>query len=409
MENFSDLKILKEKVRAKEYINKEFFNIVNNIKYPHSIDPLFYHIFKLALNKYNKIAECSDINMVRFSEFPGITDKEKKRNQIDFGSNDAYVLYVSYNEHLIKKFDLNKKLLPDSLDINNFDNIDEKEIDLNQIDSDNLSEKFNKSDSFSDNEDNKEDLNLDSELNFEIHCLSFLFKGIKKLIYLPRIVFYPISKSIDMEKIDSAFIIKELISESKDYFKNFEAINLNLKNSLSKKEIKICNNDLIFVEISFILPTQERLDDFLNKIIKFIKLYKNANIIDIQKYTIRPIIIIDNDYELKKEEYNCLVNKIKEFYELNKAELEIKIEDIINNIQLCYIWPNITILNPFLTANDLDNQISSQQNRLSLQQEQLAYQQKQLNCLKKQIITLLILSISICIFDIITIFKTKKF
>ena len=402
MENFSDLKILKEKVRAKEYINKEFFNIVNNIKSPHSIDPLFYHIFKLALNKYNKIAECSDINMVGFSEFPGITDKEKKRNQIDFGSNDAYVLYVSYNEHLIKKFDLNKKLLPDLLDDNKFDNIDEKEIDLNQIDSDNLSEKFNKSDSFSDNEDNKEDLNLD---NFEIHCLAFLFKGIKKLKYLPRIVFYPISKSIDMEKIDSAFIIKELIPESKDYFKNFESINLNFNNSLSKKEIKICNNDLIFVEISFILPTQERLDDFLNKIIKFIKLYKNANIIDIQKYTIRPIIIIDNDYELKKEEYNCLVNKIKEFYKLNKAELEIKIEDIINNIQLCYIWPSITILNPFITVKDLDNQISSQQNRLSLQQEQLAYQQKQLKCL----ITLFILSISIFIFDIITIFKTKKF
>lgn len=104
-----------------------------------------------------------------------------------------------------------------------------------------------------------------SRHNFEINCLTFLFNGIKKYKNLPRVVFLPITKDIDMDEIDCAIVVERLIREAKDYFRNFQSIDLKSKNSLSRKEIKLCENDLILAEITFIHPSKDKLDDFLIK------------------------------------------------------------------------------------------------------------------------------------------------
>ena len=55
MEDEFNLQVLKEKIKAKEYIDEKFFNIFNKIENSNSINPLFVHILKLDLNKYNTI------------------------------------------------------------------------------------------------------------------------------------------------------------------------------------------------------------------------------------------------------------------------------------------------------------------------------------------------------------------
>ena len=55
MEDEFNLQVLKEKIKAKEYIDEKFFNIFNKIENSNSINPLFVHILKLGLNKYNTI------------------------------------------------------------------------------------------------------------------------------------------------------------------------------------------------------------------------------------------------------------------------------------------------------------------------------------------------------------------
>ena len=42
MENFTDIKSLKEKVKAGEYIDMKFFNIYNKLGKKNSINPLFF-------------------------------------------------------------------------------------------------------------------------------------------------------------------------------------------------------------------------------------------------------------------------------------------------------------------------------------------------------------------------------
>ena len=41
--------------------------------------------------------------------------------------------------------------------------------------------------------------------------------------YLPRIVFYPLAKDIDMEEIDCAFTVEETIDNAPNYFQNFKS------------------------------------------------------------------------------------------------------------------------------------------------------------------------------------------
>ena len=55
--------------------------------------------------------------MAGFGNFPGFTSDEKKRNQIYFDSESAYIFYISYNENLINRFYSTRQLLPDLLDI----------------------------------------------------------------------------------------------------------------------------------------------------------------------------------------------------------------------------------------------------------------------------------------------------
>jgi len=372
MEDEFNLQVLKEKIKAKEYIDKKFFNIFNKIENSNSINPLFVHILKLGLNKYNNMGKCPDIYTVGFDKFPGLTIKEKRRNQLVFNSDDAFVFYVSYNEDLISKFYSEKQSLQELLNTNEFktyiDNENGRPSDLKLDNLDNISIK---SDSFVPNEaeevkneffHNKAYLSLLSGHNFEVNCITFLLNGLKKIKYLPRVVFYPIIKDIDMEEIDSAFIVEDLIDKPKDYFHNFQSIDFKSNTSLKRNEIVIKKNDLIFVEIVFCHPSKEKLKEFMEKIIKFLKLYDNANIINITEYSVRPILIFDNNYVLKTNEYNILKNALIEFKNSNKNF--IKVDEIVDNMQICYVWPTLSIYNKFVTTNELKSKIDTQQKQI---------------------------------------------
>lgn len=372
MEDNFNLQVLKEKIKAKEYIDKKFFNIFNKIENSNSINPLFVHILKLGLNKYNNMGKCPDIYTVGFDKFPGLTIKEKRRNQLVFNSDDAFVFYVSYNEDLISKFYSEKQSLQELLNTNEFktyiDNENGRPSDLKLDNLDNISIK---SDSFVPNEaeevkneffHNKAYLSLLSGHNFEVNCITFLLNGLKKIKYLPRVVFYPIIKDIDMEEIDSAFIVEDLIDKPKDYFHNFQSIDFKSNTSLKRNEIVIKKNDLIFVEIVFCHPSKEKLKEFMEKIIKFLKLYDNANIINITEYSVRPILIFDNNYVLKTNEYNILKNALIEFKNSNKNF--IKVDEIVDNMQICYVWPTLSIYNKFVTTNELKSKIDTQQKQI---------------------------------------------
>ena len=371
MEDEFNLQVLKEKIKAKEYIDKKFFNIFNKIENSNSINPLFVHILKLGLNKYNNMGKCPDIYSVGFDKFPGLTIKEKRRNQLVFNSDDAFVFYVSYNEDLISKFYSEKQSLQELLNTNEFKTYIDNEnwpSDLKLDNLDNISIKF---DSFVPNEaeevkneffHNKAYLSLLSGHNFEVNCITFLLNGLKKIKYLPRVVFYPIIKDIDMEEIDSAFIVKDLIDKPKDYFHNFQSVDFKSNTSLKRNEIVIKKNDLIFVEIVFCHPSKEKLKEFMEKIIKFLKLYDNANIINITEYSVRPILIFDDNYVLKINEYNILKNALIEFKNSNKNF--IKVDEIVDNMQICYIWPTLSIYNKFVTTNELKSKIDTQQKQI---------------------------------------------
>ena len=371
MEDEFNLQVLKEKIKAKEYIDKKFFNIFNKIENSNSINPLFVHILKLGLNKYNNMGKCPDIYSVGFDKFPGLTIKEKRRNQLVFNSDDAFVFYVSYNEDLISKFYSEKQSLQELLNTNEFKTYIDNENGPSDLKLDNLDNISIKSDSFVPNEaeevkneffHNKAYLSLLSGHNFEVNCITFLLNGLKKIKYLPRVVFYPIVKDIDMEEIDSAFIVKDLIDKPKDYFHNFQSIDFKSNTSLKRNEIVIKKNDLIFVEIVFCHPSKEKLKEFMEKIIKFLKLYDNANIINITEYSVRPILIFDNNYVLKTNEYNILKNALIEFKNSNKNF--IKVDEIVDNMQICYVWPTLSIYNKFVTTNELKSKIDTQQKQI---------------------------------------------
>ena len=364
MEDEFNLQVLKEKIKAKEYIDKKFFNIFNKIENSNSINPLFVHILKLGLNKYNNMGKCPDIYSVGFDKFPGLTIKEKRRNQLVFNSDDAFVFYVSYNEDLISKFYSEKQSLQELLNTNEFKTYIDNENGPSDLKLDNLDNISIKSDSFVSNEaeevkneffHNKAYLSLLSGHNFEVNCITFLLNGLKKIKYLPRVVFYPIIKDIDMEEIDSAFIVKDLIDKPKDYFHNFQSIDFKSNTSLKRNEIVIKKNDLIFVEIVFCHLSKEKLKEFIEKIIKFLKLYDNANIINITEYSVRPILIFDDNYVLKINEYNILKNALIEFKNSNKNF--IKVDEIVDNMQICYVWPTLSIYNKFVTTNELKSKI----------------------------------------------------
>ena len=371
MEDEFNLQVLKEKIKAKEYIDKKFFNIFNKIENSNSINPLFVHILKLGLNKYNNMGKCPDIYTAGFDKFPGLTIKEKRRNQLVFNSDDAFVFYVSYNEDLISKFYSEKQSLQELLNTNEFKTYIDNENGPSDLKLDNLDNISIKSDSFVPNEaeevkneffHNKAYLSLLSGHNFEVNCITFLLNGLKKIKYLPRVVFYPIIKDIDMEEIDSAFIVEDLIDKPKDYFHNFQSIDFKSNTSLKRNEIVIKKNDLIFVEIVFCHPSKEKLKEFMEKIIKFLKLYDNANIINITEYSVRPILIFDDNYVLKTNEYNILKNALIEFKNSNKNF--IKVDEIVDNMQICYVWPTLSIYNKFVTTNELKSKIDTQQKQI---------------------------------------------
>ena len=122
---------------------------------------------------------------------------------------------------------------------------------------------------------------------------------------------------------------------------------------MERKELVLNKNDLVFVEIYYLHPTKDKLEKFMKKIIKFLELYENSKIIEIKKYTIRPIFIYDDNYILKTNEYKALKNKLKEFPQLFKDYT--KAQEIADNMQICYGWPTLSIFNKFVTTNELNN------------------------------------------------------
>jgi hypothetical protein len=270
--------------------------------------------------------------------------------------------------------------LPELLNANEFITIINNENEKNDLKLDNLDNISIKSDSFQINENEKfnkeflkdrQNINLVSDHNFEINCLNFLLNGFKKIKYLPKVVFYPITKDIYMEEIDSAFIVEDLIDDAENYFHNFQSIDFKSNTSLKRNNIIIEKNDLIFVEIVFCHPSKTKLSDFMYKIIKFLKLYNNANIINIAQYSVRPILIFDENYVLKTYEYNNLKNELNKF---KKAyQNYIKINEIADNMQICYGWPTLSIFNKFVSTNELKKKIDLQQNQIFSQQKQIFY------------------------------------
>ena len=76
-------------------------------------------ILEKAIDKYNNEIVGNDIGLekVGFGYFPGISNQEKENNNAYFNSNDAFVLYSSFSEKLIRIFWSNHQLLADLLPV----------------------------------------------------------------------------------------------------------------------------------------------------------------------------------------------------------------------------------------------------------------------------------------------------
>ena len=84
----------------------------------------------------------------------------------------------------------------------------------------------------------------------------------------------------------------------------FKILNQDLRanSSLKRNVIKFNKDDLIFVEICFTHPSKTKFSEFMVKIKKFIKLYENSGILDINEHIIKPVFIYDENYILKTNE-----------------------------------------------------------------------------------------------------------
>ena len=60
----------------------------------------------------------------------------------------------------------------------------------------------------------------------------------------------------------------------------------------------------------------------------------------------------------------ALKNELENFKNQNKDF--IKMNEIINNIQMCYGWTTLSILNKYVSTNDLNNKIESQQKQIKI-------------------------------------------
>jgi len=368
---YTDFEEFKRIVKLRK-VKLEHFNLYKKIKRENSISPLMIFILEKAIDKYNNEITGNDIGLenVGFGYFPGISNQEKENNNAYFNSNDAFVLYASFSEKLLGIFWSNHQLLADLLSVNPDKSVLSSKLNL-------AASKINKSkanDSQKSNSKQKSSSSQNSEMeqkknnkefhkyslgeNFEYNSLVFLLYGIQSYINLPRIIFYPLVDYQDYEEIDNVFLVKEMKSSINLYYSNFKSIDLDdYKNN--RKEFKLEVNDLVFVEATFEIDSKKnKVLGFMKKIIKFIELYINEGLIkELNDYKIKPIILYDNDYNLRQKDINNIKSAIEELKEIIEKMNNKKLTEIYDNIQIIYCWPTMPILNNVTAYNDLNKEI----------------------------------------------------
>ena len=365
------------RVENKNPIYLEDFNLYKNIKTNNEISPLMIFILENAINKYNNNLDQVDAEFenVGFGDFPGIKVKERDNNKAFFDSLDAFVLYATFSEKFIANFWANHQLLADLLGVNPDKTVLSSKLHLgkskrSQSNSSNSQEKFeDKTNKNIEDIDNENYYKLTLGASFEYNALHFLLYGIKEFINFPRIVYYPIVNFMDYEEIDSVFLIKQMKDNLDAYYSNFKSIDLtNIKGE--RKQFNLKENDLVFVETSFDFQNKnDKISDFMLKIIKFINLFINANLIqNLDQYTIKPIVLYNNNFYLSDKNIKNIKKSIKVVEDTiasldDKTKIE-KFKEIISNIQIIYCWPTIPIFNNITTYNDLNKKIENETNDL---------------------------------------------
>ena len=308
------------------------------------------YILEKAIEKYNNNSINNNIEKVGFGKFPGITSSREKNNKKYFDSKDAFVLYASFPEEFIGEFWKKHQLLADLLGVNPIKEVLNSKLQLSKNSKTSISNK-------TEEDNNQQFYKLSLGANFEFNSLKYLLYGIKEYVNLPRIVFYPIIDYIEYEEIDSIIFVKEMKNNLGKYYENFKSINL--ENPDNRKNFELNNNDLVFIEASFdIEDKKKKIHDFFVKILSFIFLLENIKLIDnINNYKIRPIILYNNNYNIK----NDTIDKIKK--SINSIKITIKklnntkFEEIYENVQIIYCWPTMPLLNNIITQRDLNKKI----------------------------------------------------
>ena len=146
------------------------------------------------------------------------------------------------------------------------------------------------------------------------------------------------------------------------YYSNFKSIDINNITG-ERKSFNLKKNELVFVECTFDFEKRnDKISDFFIKIIQFIKLFINAKKIqNLDEYTIKPILLYNNNINLSDKNIKKSVKVIKETIEkLEDKSNNEKFKEIYNNIQIIYCWPTIPILNNVTTYNDLDKKLENE-------------------------------------------------
>ena len=408
------------KVNNKEKIQIEDFYLYNKIKKCNEISPLMLFILEKSVKKYNGDLSNNGIEDTGFGYFPGITDSEIKNNKKYFKSSKAFVFYSTFSEDLIATFWKNHQLLSDLLGINPKNEVlptklnlaktfsktrtiksnsktkkkknnKNKDINENSKNSkENENEKINndKSDNndiIIDNSSQNESVNEEEEEekkriesnnnefytfslgeNFDYNALHFLLYGISKYINLPRIVFYPLFDFKDYEEIDSVFIIKKMRTDIDEYYKNFKSFDIQKENVDDREEFKLEENDIVFIETTFDIEKKNKIKNFLYKIVKFIHLYMNKNLItSLNGFKIKPLVLYNNNYYLKDQIILSIKKSIEDFKISISKYKNDKFEEIYSNLRLIYCWPTIPIVNNYLSVHDLNKKIEKNEEKIN--------------------------------------------
>ena len=386
-EENDDFKLYKEflnKVDNKKIIEITDFNLYKKIKTDNQISPLMIYILSNAIDKYNDKSTKNGIDEVDLGYIKAVTSDEEETFEIHFGSKEVKVLYASFSEDFIGNFWKDHPLLSDLLGVNPDNTVLSSKLKLgksklnksesSQLNQQNISS-ISDEDKKLDEINNKEYYKLSLGANFEYNALHFLFYGIEEFTALPRIIYYPIVKFMDYEEIDSAFILTKMKENIEGYYSNFKSIDINQYNNDSinlsliddynkiRKEFKLNINDIVFVETTFDFDTKRnKVEKFFQKIIKFISLYINKNKIDdINNYTIRPILLYNNNFNLNRGHFKDIksaIESIKTTIQKNKDnKLKTKLCEIYNNFQIIYCWPTIPVFNNYTTYKELNSKI----------------------------------------------------